>query len=256
MAMIPKRNSAAAAAPAAAPAAAKPTLRGTVAPPAAETGEAPVGEAAAPAATTALAAAPSRAVAVAGPIVNVIKETYKDAMRVEWNTLGRIQANQGQFLDLENNKASLGGEIRIELMSYQDNWQISPGTDDKDDTQHVRYSDDGITTNQGEPCKEYVAALHEAGYTDAKMGQRVTLAGVVVDCPANPGFAGTLFQIDLSPTSKAQFDRFSMQVALSLSRGLVGPEQTQTIKMKTSLQSKGSNTWTIVTFAPGGPLAA
>jgi len=261
MAMIPPRKKVeadpATAAPAAATAPAeKPTLKGTLRNepgPAAEASAA----APAPAATTAVAAAAPSAVStvVAGALRDIIKEKFKDAMRVEWNTLHRLGCVQGNFVDLEANKAAIGSSLVLQLMNYQDNFQISPGTDDPNDTQYVRYSDDGKTTTMGEDCAEYLRALKDSGYEDAKMGARVTLAGVILECSGKPEMVNRLVQMDLAPTSKTEFDRFRMQTGLEMQRGLKTEGDIETIKLSATLQTKGPNTWTVVKFSPGGQLA-
>ncbi len=200
--------------------------------------------------TTAVAAAPNRAVstAVAGKARDVLSENFKDALRVDWNTLHRLQANQGQFLDLENNKAAIGDKLVLEIMSFQDNWQISPGTSDPTAAEYVRYSDDGKTTNQGEDCAEYLAALKEAGYTEAKMTQRVTIAGVIEQCTKTPAFEGKMIQIDLSQTSRGLFDRYRFQVALDIQKGRRNEDGINRVLMETNVQTRGNNSWTTVSF--------
>jgi hypothetical protein len=136
-------------------------------------------------------------------------------------------------------------------MTYQDNWQISPGTDDAADTQHVRYSDDGKFTKQGEDCNEYLQALKDAGYTEAKMSQRVTMAGEILDCPGAQHFIGKLIQIDLSTTSKNMFDRFQFQSALDVARGKKTAEDVGVLKLTAKPTSKGNFNWTQVEFDYG-----
>lgn len=226
------------------------------APPAAQAPAAPAVEAAAPVeATPAPTPAPavpaiqrSTSVAVAGKAVDVLAENYKNALRVDWNTLHRLQANNGNFLDLENNKKALGSEMVLEIMSFQDNWQISPGVSDPDAAQYVRYSDDGRTTNQGEDCVEYLAALKEAGYQDAKLTQRVTLAGVVESMRDASEMEGKMIQIDLSQTSRGMFDRHRFQIALDIQKGRRNADTINRVKMKCNVQSRGANSWTTVAF--------
>lgn len=250
---IPKRETAAAPAPAAktipkrevaAPAA--PVVETVeAAAPAAAPAEAP---AAAPA-PTAIATRPVNAVVVAGRPVDVVKENFKDAFTVDWNTLYRIQANNGNFLDVQANKTVIGPVVTLEMMSYQLNWQISPGTDDDADLEHVRYSNDGKSTTQGEDCNEYVQALKTAGYDAAKLSERCVLAGTIV----GGSMDGKLVQINLAPTSKSQFDRFRMQVSVDVSRGRKTVDDARFLKMSCTPQSKGKISWTVVLFDYGQP---
>lgn len=251
MVMIPQTKTAAAAAtskpsiPAKAVAAPTPgpaaeTVNETASAPA----EAPA-EAAAPApTTTAVAPRPANAVAMAGRPRDLITETFKNAFTVDWNTLNRIQASNGNFLDVELNKQAIGQEITLEIMSFQDHWQISPGTDDDNDAQYVRYSDDGKLTTEGEDCNEYLAALKVAGYDGAKMTQRLVLAGNIV----GGSHDGKLVQINLPPTSKAMFDRFRMQASIDIAKAKRTPDDLRTLKLKAMVETKGKNSWTKVAF--------
>jgi len=134
---------------------------------------------------------------------------------------------------------------------YQDNYQISPGTDDPADKEWVRYSDDGITTTKGENCAEYLAALIGSGRTESKMTQRVTLAGTVVSMPGKPEFEGKLVQLDLPATSRAMFTRYQMQATVDTARAKRDPATVQIMKLTASVQSKGDNSWTVVNFDYG-----
>jgi hypothetical protein len=245
---IPKKTTTAPApaptkAPVAPPVATQAPVAGPAAAPAEDTAEAST--------STAVAAPVRTAVAVAGRPRDVLTETYKDAFKVDWNTLNRIQATNGNFVDVEANKAVIGTEIVFELMSFQQNWQISPGTDDDDDVKHVRYSDDGKFTTEGEDINEYVQALKTAGYDDAKSSERLILAGTIV----GGSHDGKLVQLNLPPTSKSAFDRFKMQASIDIGKGKRTPADLTALKLKAVPQSKGKNTWTVVHFDYANPAA-
>lgn len=255
MVMIPQKK-----APVAEAAKAAPVLPKAAAPAPAPAHDNTPGPAAAPAEAAAPAAAPAPApaavavrpmgaVVVASRPQDVVAQTFKDAMRVDWNTLNRIQATNGNIVDVEDSKRVIGPEVVMELMSYQDNFQYSPGTDDPDDAQYVRYSDDGITFSTGEDVKEYMAAMEVAGYDKGKLGPRVVLAGNLV----GGAHDGKLVQINLSPTSKARFDRFKFQVSIDVSKGKRQPDEARTMRLKCVLVSKGQNTWTEVAFDYANP---
>lgn len=209
---------------------------------------APVEEAAPAAGAVAVQGNRGLSTHLAGKPRRVIEENYKDAFKVDWNTLHRIQAVQGSFVDVENNKKEIGKTLMFELLSFQDNYQISPGTDVESDAQYVRYSDDGITTTQGENCAEYIAAMKEAGYEAVKMAKRCTLAGIV-HAADDPDMVNQMVQIDLPPTSKNMFDRYQMQASLDVARGVRTEDQLNPLKMTARVQSKGKNSWTVVEFA-------
>lgn len=254
MAMIPKNPKGPA--PAAAPAAS------TAAAPAAAAAHAPAAQANEPgpaagaaaeqtSTSTAVAAAATNAVStrVNSKPVDVLTRDFKDAVKVEWNTLHRIMVNQGMYLDKENGNKPIGKEITLEMISYQDGWQISPGTNEPAAAELVRYSEDGVMTNQGENCAEYLAALKTADYAEAKMTKRVTIAGILQACD-DATLIGKMVQIDLSQTSRNLFDRHRMQVALDIGQGRRKEDDPNLhiFKMGTQVQTKGQNTWTMATF--------
>ena len=243
MAIIPKlkkdADAAAAAPAAAAPAAAAPAAAAPAAAPTATNTAGPAADT-----TTAVATRPAGAVVVAGRPVNVVEQTYKNAFVVDWNTCHRLQATNGNIVDMEANKTPLGPSILLEIMSYQDNWQISPGTDNKEDAELVRYSNDGITTTEGENCIEYVEALKASGRTDAKMTHRCTVAGTIQGTPLD----GKLVQIDLPQTSKNMWDRFQMQSAMDIAKGKRTAADLAVLRLHCTLVTKGNNTWTVVNF--------
>jgi hypothetical protein len=252
MAMIPRKAPDANAAAAAAPTATAPA-------PAAAPAQA-AAPAAAPADSTAVATASPTAGAVSTRVAvkprNAIEEGFKNKMVLEWNTLHRIQANQGNFLDKEASGQSFGSVIVAQLMSYQPSWQISPGTDDAADAELVRYSDDGITTNKGEDCKEYLAALIESNRDKAKMSARYQMALVIEETPMDPtgAMVNKIVQIDLSATSKNAFDQFMLENGYKESRGMITKEVAESGRLKMTAKVKNNTvkgrtlSWTVVQF--------
>lgn len=245
---IPKRAAAPAETPKQAPV--LPKAEAPAPAPAAAEAPAPAPAPVAAPAPAAVAVRPTTAVAaVAARPVDVMAVGFKDAFKVDWNTLHRIQATNGNFVDVEANKSVIGTEIVLELMSYQDNHQYSPGTDEESDTQYVRYSDDGVTFSTGENVTEYMEAMRTAGYTDGKLSKRVVLAGTIV----GGNYDGKLVQLNLPDTSRSQFDRFRMQVSIDVSKGKRSAEDCKVLKLKAIPTSKGKFTWTLVMFDYANP---
>lgn len=200
--------------------------------------------------TTALSAG-SKSTAIVAAKPAVLADVFKpveDAFHVDWNTLESLKANQGQFLSKADGK-SLGPTVGFELLSYQKQFVISPGTDDDEDNQHVRYSDDGVTCNSGEDCKDYLQSLLDTGdFPKAKMTERVVLVGCVFDAGTKPEFQDKLMQISLPPTSKALFERFKLQASFMIGRKTWSPDGISRMRMTCEVQSKNKNDWTQVNF--------
>lgn len=225
---------------AAAPAAAAPAAAAAAAAPAA------------PAASTAVTAVDKNAL-TAGMFnladMNVIA-TLKDRLRLEWNTLDRIQATNGVFMD-KGKDLSLGDEVQLRLLTWQDVWQISPGSDDKEAKDHVRYCDNPNTLPDGTPVVDYLTRLREEfRYTKASCDHRVVLGGVLEAVSKDSRLLGELVQIDLPKTSKAEFDKYQAGTAYKVGKGLLKPHQAQVMTMTAEPVSANGRNWTIVRFTP------
>jgi hypothetical protein len=178
-------------------------------------------------------------------------EAAKNAYRVDWDTLDRVQANNGKFLDVGKQKANMGETIQLRLLSWQDLWQISPGVSGAEAAEYVRYSDDGKITNKGEDCIEFLNMLkNELGYKNAKLTQRVVIVGILEGTEKDSRLQGEMVQIDLSNTSKKEFDKYRLGCAYKVGKGILTAEQVSLMTMKTEIATKGTDSWTKVLFEP------
>lgn len=204
----------------------------------------------APAATTAVAApAPAplvvqvpRSTAVASMQAgHQFMDSLKDALRVDWDTLNRLKANQGR---ITWDKVNLGEWFEFSLMSWQDNWLVSPGSDSDEAKQFAKYSDDGKTIKEtGEDIQVYLNRLKDIGYPDARLGKRCVLAMELIDCDKDVDTVdeGMLFQIDLAPTSRASFERYRVQSALDIGRGRASGDDVVRIRATAVVKTGGGN---------------
>lgn len=197
-----------------------------------------------------IAAASSNQVAVAKPMTDPFTP-LKNAFPVEFDTLCNVQLNQGNAINKDTG-AALGDVIGLELLSFQDQTVVSPGVDGEEAKEHVRYSDDGVTTSQGESVPEYLAHLKSAGYPDAKLSQRVIIVGSLFD----PGVKGKkiagmkdkLVQINLPPSSVGGFKRYRADQAFQIGKGLAKLEDVEKMRITCNIKTKGDNTWTVAEF--------
>lgn len=215
--------------------------------------------AAKPAATAvaAVKATPLASAKTSGRIEDVIG-TVKDGIVVEYNTLERIQILAGGgFVLQDSNAQSLGDTIDFELQSYQDSYVISPGGSGQEGKEFVRYSADGITTNEGEDCKDYLQQLQQ-DFPEASIKKRCVLVFELSGAPnAKKGVAedhlNKLFQMDLAPSSKTKFDSFRIQAGHAVSRGRKTQEEAfkirSTVEGATATSKKGEKlNWAIAKF--------
>jgi hypothetical protein len=186
---------------------------------------------------------------------HAVLDGLRDAMRVDWNTLTRLKMNQGR-ISMEPN-INFGDWVDFELLSYQQNYLISPGSDTPEAKDFAKYSDDGKTVKDtGEDCQAYIKRLQDLGYTKARMGKRVILVASLLDCDKDAEITdGMLFQIDLPPTSREAFERYTNQTAFDLAKGRTSADLVVYLRMKVNIekQKNSTNEYTVATFvqAPG-----
>lgn len=178
-------------------------------------------------------------------------DSLKDALRVEWDTLTRIKASQGR---LAADKINFGEWIEFELMSWQDNYLVSPGGDTDEAKALAKYSDDGKTIKDtGEDINVYLKRLKDLGYPDARLGKRCILAASLIDCDKDAQVDdGMLFQIDLSPTSRAEYERYRIQCALDLGKGRTTGDEVIRIRATAEVKQqsgKSQNEYTLLKFS-------
>lgn len=190
-------------------------------------------EVAAAATTTAVATQNIRAVTTASAVVaqNVLS-TLKDQFRVEYDSLPRISAEQGSFVFKDDSELEVGGEIRLQLISYQDNWVASPN-DTKADIDLVKWSDDGITSRDGINMRDHVADLISQGYNRAKLVHRCIIVGELVAAgKAGEARVGELVQLDLPESGRRSFNTYQLQASYAVAKGRKSLEDAALLSLK------------------------
>jgi uncharacterized protein (DUF4415 family) len=198
------------------------------------------------AATTAVGTKQNTSVAVSAKVDMRVMDKFKDAMRVEYNTLNQVIASNGNFLERES-KTVMGDEVVFQLLSFQDSFVVDPGDDNAPD-EMVRYSDDGVTCSDGTNVEEHLKFLKGAGFTKARLKQRSVVVGAIEASAKASQYNGTLMQFDLSPKSRTQWQRYMANVAYGLHIGKYTEEQVLRIKAVAKLATAGTDTYTQATF--------
>lgn len=203
-------------------------------------------------ASKAVAITSGNAVAKPTAMINPL-EPLKNAFFCEFDTLRGLKVSNGNVVDNQTGK-SLGDVVGMELLSYQDQWVVSPGVDGDEGKEHVRYSDDGITTSKGENCQEYLQHLKSSGFDEAKMSKRTVIAGSLFDIGVKgrkdlKDMQDELVQMSLAPTSKAGFDRYMMGQAFKIGKGLITPDGATRIRITCEAVTKNGKDWTMALFS-------
>jgi hypothetical protein len=137
----------------------------------------------------------------------------------------------------------------FELLSYQEQFVVTPN-DNKATKDVVRYSADGVTCSDGTDVKQHLADLRELGWVNARVNARYIIVGSLLAAEKSDAMDNTLVQIDLSPKSRSQFDRYIIQSFYDLAKGNITEEQARVLDLSANVtkNSKG-DIYTIVKFA-------
>lgn len=219
----------------------------TTAPAAAATAEAP---AAAPGtspdveATRAVTKAAGTAVAQPQRFGDVFKQYENVIQDIEFGTVARLVGATGIVqAKLNGKKLDLGESIEIEMVSFNDTYQVSPGDDTPKGKAAVKYSKDGkmIDGLPGVTVDAYLAKLiNSDGFPKAALKKYVSLVGIlnkVTDEKKDQSLVGSMVEVSLSPTAGKAFNGQRLQASIKVSRGLMKEEQIRTLKVTADKRS-------------------
>jgi hypothetical protein len=248
--------------PTAAPAASTPTPTPAAAAASAATGkfedtvvaEKPVQPAdeakAAAAATTAVARAQKGSLAVQQKLETLFAAHENALPPVDFGVLPRIVGSNGSLFDKSNNRV-LGQEGVIQLISWNQQFTISPGTDNDADKEHVRYSRDGVTIDEtGESVSKYIEVLKTAhGFDDASSKEYCELIGILESVKKNgqevqDELVGQMVQVSLSPQSRKAFEGYRLQQSVKIRLGKA--EASERLKLSAEVKTFGTNSFTLL----------
>ena len=172
----------------------------------------------------------------------------ENAFPIEFNTLRQIMATNGNFMDKDTSKP-LGDVVGIEIISTQRHYVLTPSDDSDEAAEFLKYSDDGITAADGSNMREALIATKAAGYSDARITERVYLVGCLFESGKMAELQDTMVQIDLAPTSVAQFKRHQCSVAFNVGKGKAVAEGQERLRLECVVKTKGKMNWTEISFS-------
>lgn len=188
-------------------------------------------EAAAESTATAVAVKPAAAVAVApltsklaGPLDSL--ENAIDPDSVDWNTFERVTVSLDGFEDSKRN--SLGKVIKLDVMSWNHRWVASPGVQDAEATERVRYSNDGVKiTGTGESMDDYIQMMIADGYSKASKKEYLTIYGFIMesDGKAVAPEDREIVALQVPPQSRAQFSKYQIEMGVKIMQGVARPSK-------------------------------
>jgi hypothetical protein len=184
---------------------------------------------------------------VAGQKLETLFAAQENALpAVDFGVLPRIVGTQGQFQDKGDNKL-LGDTIKVQLISWNKQFVISPGTDNDEDKEHVRYSRDGVTIDEtGESVETYLQSLRETdGFKDASKKEYCELIGILLETAKPSEQVGNMVQVSLSPQSRKLFEGFRLQESVKLR---LNPQSkaSDVLVLRAEVKTQGSFTFTVI----------
>lgn len=204
------------------------------------------------AATTAIAKAQAGALAapsqrLAAPVLTDLK----DAVRVDWDTLERLVAGTGSIDDGDGN--SVGTWVKLTLMSFQDTWEVVPGSQEEKAKKLVRYSEDGVHLREsGTTVAQYLDELREMGYEGASLKHKNILVGILDEAEKDTSLLGEVIQISLSPQSRKTFERYRLSRTAKVNMGKASADGSECIKITAEPKKFGANKFTQLTVTGAG----
>lgn len=188
----------------------------------------------------------SRAVVAATAYGDIFKSLQGAIQPLEFGTVPRLVGAQGVIqAKVAGKKSSLGKSIELTLLSFNDEHVVSPGKDDDEATQLVRYSLDGKTIDgTGEDVNTYLEKLRSQGYDKASVKRYVQLIGVLEASAEKSELVGEMVQVSLSPQSAKGWDGYRMQRSVKVARNIVKAEGSDKLVITADPRTFGKNDYT------------
>lgn len=197
-------------------------------------------------ASTAIAKAAAGAVAVGGQFKAVFTQ-FRDALpAVEFGVLPRLVGSNGNIMDKDSRV--LGAAVELQLVSWNDTFVVSPGTDNDEADELVRYSRDGKTIEgTGESVDAYLKKLREVdGYDKANVKHYVELIGILTAADKPSDHVGNMVQVSLSPQSRKTWDGYQLQESVKVAQGRRSAEGIDQIVVRAEVKTVNGKTFTLL----------
>jgi len=201
--------------------------------------EAPVPTLASPAAPP-----PAKTVSAKQLMQEMLYSDLENGFIAEFGTLPRIIASNGNFLD--GDKKVLGTFITGQVLSWNKRFTITPSDDKAPDTL-ARFSMDNKTLDDGSgvTVAEYIQELKNNNYPDACSKEYYDVIFNLMTTDKPSAHVNNMVTLQMSPTSKKDFNSFRLQMSFKISNGMLDVEKTKVVKFTSVLVNGKTNTWTI-----------
>lgn len=201
-------------------------------------------------ATVAVAKAANTAVGAVGTKFQASLGSFENALpAVDFGVLPRIKGSNGMLMDGDGGK--LGELAQITLISFNDQFVITPGVDDKESTKFVKYSLDGVTIDAtGESVATYIQMLKEVeGYDKAEMKKYCELVGILNSSEKKSEHEGNMVQVSLSPQSRKSFEAYRLQQSVKIKMGRATEEGSEELTLRAVVKTMGNYEFTSINIS-------
>lgn len=197
-------------------------------------------------AATAIAKAQNTAVGTPRKFETALQSFENALPPVDFGVLPRLKGSNGLIMDGDN--AKLGSKLQMTLISFNDQYVITPGSDEVEATKLVRYSLDGLTIDStGETVASYINKLKTVdGYPDADMKKYCELVGILNTAEKDSEHVGNMVQISLSPQSRKSFEAYRLQRSVKIRMGREVEEGSEELTVTAVVKTMGNYTFTIL----------
>lgn len=170
----------------------------------------------------------------------------RNVMELEYDTFKGIVIEKGFFTE-KGSTDSIGKELVISLMSWQDLYVCTP-KDNNAPSELVRYSSDGVTASDGTNMAEHLESLKAGGYPNAKIEQRILIAGGLEKAEQPTALLDKPVLINLSPSNRKMFVQYQGESAYAISKGRKTKEQALLMKLTCTVAKYEKNTYGLCSF--------
>lgn len=204
-------------------------------------------------ANTAVVAAPKNAVAAPAKKATAALTSYQNVFEpgdVEFGMFDKITVSPAMFM-LEDKP--IGGDIELELLSWNQRWVASPGSDSEMAKKAAKYSIDGVHLDGEDTLLlDYVRQLRDVdGFPNAKVKEYLNVYGrlAFAEGKAIPPEDRPVVELQCSPETRKKFNAFRITHGINIKLGLCG--EPEILKCKAHLGVNGSNKFGYATFSAG-----
>lgn len=152
-----------------------------------------------------------------------------DPASLDFDTFRRITVGLGGFSD--EAKTKVGARLKVELMSYNDRFVVSPGVKNTEADEKVKFSLDGVHLDDGSGLvADYLKELKEVdGYDEASVKKYLNIYGFLVATSKTEDSEFVeiapedreIVSIQVPPRSYAKFTRLQLEMGVKVAQGIV-----------------------------------